>query len=170
MRRALNLLTAMAVLSGCGDGEGGSSPYIRATIAGQTWAAEAQEGQVAYSVDHPDGGWIYTIASRKVGKGSQFFTVTVPLPPAPGSFPLDGVVTSATFASCPDDILADCIFSSAIAAHPGTLTIDQVDPATGLIEGDFNFTGYALGSPEGTATAVTGGHFRFYAPSVFILE
>ena len=42
-----------------------------------------------------------------------------------------------------------------MAEDPGTLTIDQVDPNTGLIEGDFAFT---------------TGHFRIYAPSVFILE
>ena len=171
MRRSLIALMAMLSLVGCTDGEGPGAPFIRATVDGKVWIAEAQEGTVVYVVDDPDGaGKIFTIASRHLGGGSQYITLNLPMPPAIGTYQLDGAAAHATYASCPDDVLADCISWSAVAAHPGTLIIDRIDPVDGVIEGSFVFDGYALGNPEGTSKSFTGGRFRIYAPSVFILE
>ena len=169
MRRTLTAALLLITLAACGDGEGKAGAYIRASFDGGTWSAAATEGEIAYYVESGTGG-IATIASRQIGAGSKFIALSLPLPPDLGVHALDGVVARATFASCPNDILADCISWTAVAEHPGTLTIDQVDPTTGLIEGDFAFTGYALGDPKGAAKAFTAGHFRIYAPSVFILQ
>ena len=86
---------------------------------------------------------------------TALLSLLLPMPPDLGAHALDGSTAMASFGSCPDDILADCIGWTAVAEDPGTLTIDRVDPTTGLIEGDFAFT---------------AGHFRIYAPSVFILQ
>ena len=168
MRRSLTLLVALISLASCGEGEGVGQAFIRASFDGQMWSAEAQEGTVVYIVDGPDG--IFTIASRRSGGGSQYISMNLPMPPALGSYDLDGSVARATYASCPNDVLADCISWSAVPEHPGTLIIDRVDPIDGVIEGAFVFNGYALGNAQGSSKSFTGGRFRIYAPSVFTLE
>jgi hypothetical protein len=160
MRRTIALAAAL-LLAGCGSEEGDAS-YISAVIDGQVWSAEALEGEVAYYVEGGDGIW--TMARRPLTNGGQFFSLVVPKPPAVGTYPLDEFIARAGFASCPDDVLADCISWSAIPEDPGTLEIDHIDPATGLIEGKFSFIGYALGDPEGAKRSFTRGRFRFFAP------
>jgi hypothetical protein len=166
MRRTIALVIAL-LLVGCGTEEGDAS-YISAVIDGQVWSAEALEGEVAYYVEGGDGIW--TVASRPILNGSQLFSLVIPYPPDLGTVPLDGLASRVSYASCPDDILADCIYWSATAEAPGSLTIEEVDPNTGLIAGTFSFTGYALGDPEGTNKTFTGGRFRIFAPDVFVLE
>lgn len=171
MRRSLLALIAALSLAGCGDGEGSGTPFIRASFDGKLWSAEAQEGTVVYVAEDPDGaGKLFTIASRRVGGGSQYLSMNLPMPPAVGAYALDGQAALATFASCPNDVLGDCISWTAVPEHPGTLIIDRIDPVDGLIEGSFVFNGYALGNPEGPSKSFTAGRFRIYAPSVFILE
>ncbi len=169
MRRTLTAALLLVSLVACGDGEGERGAYISASFDGRTWNAEATEGEIAYYVESGSDG-IFTIASRQIGAGSQFIALVLPMPPDLGTHALDGSTARASFGSCLDDILADCIGWTAVAEDPGTLTIDQVDPNTGLIEGDFAFTGYPFGDPAGSTKAFTTGHFRIYAPSVFILE
>lgn len=168
MRRSLTAVFLLAALAGCGDGEGEGGSFIRASFDGALWSAEASEGQVVYLVEGPDG--VSSRASRPVGGGSQFISLTLPFPPDLGTHALDGITAYAAYGSCPNDELADCIYWSAVAEHPGTLTIDRTDPESGLIEGAFSFIGYALGDPEGEAKVFSSGRFRIYAPSVFILE
>lgn len=170
MRRTLTPLLATIVLASCG-GDEGADTFIRANLGGALWSAAAAEGIVVYSVDFPDGGAeISVIASKRIGAGSQFIALNLPIPPDVGSYPLDGTTTRVAYASCPDNVLADCIYWSSVTQHPGTLTIDHVDPEAGIIEGDFAVTGYALGDTTGTTKLFTGGHFRIHAPSVFTLE
>lgn len=171
MRRSLIALFATLSLAGCGDGEGTGTAFIRASFDGKMWSAEAQEGTVVYGVGSPDsGGTIWTLARRPYGGGSQFIALNLPMTPTIGTHPLNGSTALATFASCPNDVVGDCIYWSAVAEHPGTLIIDRIDPVDGLIEGSFVFNGYALGNPEGPSKSFTAGRFRIYAPSVFILE
>ncbi len=169
MRRTLTAALVLISLAACGDGEGKAGAYIRASFDGGTWSAAATEGEIAYYVESGSGG-IFTIASRQIGAGSQFLALVLPMPPDLGTHALNGSTAMASFGSCLDDILADCIGWEAVAEDPGTLTIDQVDPTTGLIEGDFAFTAYTFGDPAGSTKVFTAGHFRIYAPSVFILE
>ena len=171
MRRSLTLLVALLSLAACSDGEGPGTPFIRVTLDGQPWSAEAQEGTVVFPPADPDGaGRIFTLASRPYGGGSQILTMDLPMPPALGTYALDGVTAAATFTSCPNDVLADCIGWSAVAEHPGALIIDRIDPVDGVIEGAFVFNGYALGNPLGQSKSFTAGRFRIRAPSVFVLE
>lgn len=166
MRRTI-ALTAALLLASCGSDEGDAS-YISAVIDGQVWSAEAMEGEVAYYVEGGDGIW--TMASRPIGSGNQFFALVVPKPPEVGTYPIDEFIARMSFASCPDDVLADCIFWSATPEDPGTLTIERVDPTTGLIEGRFSFTGYALGDPDGATRSFSGGQFRFFAAGALEAE
>ena len=171
MRRSVLTLIALLCVAGCGDGEGTGNAFIRATFDGRVWSAEAQEGIVVYDVDSPDaGGTVWSLASRPAGRGSQYLALNLPMPPAIGTYALDGSTARATFGSCPGGDVADCISWSAVAQHPGTLIIDRIDPAEGLIEGSFVFNGYALGDPDGPSKSFLAGRFRIYAPSVFILE
>ena len=171
MRRSLITLMTMLSLAGCGDGDGSGTPFIRASFDGQLWSAEAQEGTLVYGAGSPDsGGTVWTLASRKAGGGSQFIAMNLPMPPSIGTHAINGSTALATYASCPNDVLADCIYWAAVAEHPGTLIIDRIDPVDGLIEGSFMFNGYALGNPAGSSKSFTAGRFRIYAPSVFILE
>jgi hypothetical protein len=160
MRRTIALAAAL-LLAGCGSDEGDAS-YISAVVDGQIWSAEALDGEVAYYVEGGDGIW--TLASRPIANGHQLFALVVPKPAEVGTYPLDGSIARVSFASCPDDTLADCISWSAVGEHPGSLTIERVDLATGLIEGKFNFTGYALGDPAGSTRQFAAGQFRFFAP------
>jgi hypothetical protein len=160
MRRTIALVIAL-LLVGCGSEEGDAS-YISAVIDGQVWSAEALEGEVAYYVEGGDGIW--TFASRPIASGNQFFALVVPLPPDVGTYPLDAYIARVSFASCPNDVLADCIWWGAVPEDPGSITIERVDPATGEIEGKFSFTGYALGDPEGATRQFAAGQFRFFAP------
>lgn len=169
MRRPLTLLFTTLVLASCG-GDEGADTFIRANVGGSLWSAAAEEGMVVYSVDFPDGGAeISVIASKEIGAGSQFIALNLPIPPDVGSYALDGTTTRVAYASCPDNVLADCIYWSSVAQHPGTLTIDHVDLEAGIVEGDFTVTGYALGDTAGTTKLFTGGHFRIHAPSAFAL-
>lgn len=170
MRRSLTLLMALFSLAGCGEGEGTGQAFIRASFDGQVWGAEAQEGIVVFGVGSPDsGGTVWSLARRRAGGGSQFIALNLPMPPAIGTYELNGSGALATYASCPNDV-SDCIYWSAVVQHPGTLIIDRIDPIDGLIEGAFVFNGYALGDPQGPSKSFTAGRFRIYAPSVFTLE
>ena len=171
MRRSLTLLVTLFSLAGGGEGEGTGQAFIRASFDGQMWSAEAQEGIVVFGVGSPDsGGTVWSLASRPAGGGSQFIALNLPMPPAIGTYELNGSGALATYASCPNDLVADCIYWSAVSEHPGTLIIDRIDPVDGLIEGAFVFNGYALGNPQGSSKSFTAGRFRIYAPSVFTLE
>jgi hypothetical protein len=164
MRRTLTSLLALTALVACGDEEG-SNAHIRASFDGQIWSAAAEPGIVVYSGEDPDGaGRIFTIASRRYQGGTQFLSLNLPEVPTVGSYPLDGHTTTATFASCPNDVAADCIHWTPVAGHPGTLTIDRVNASTAIVEGNFSFTGYALGDSDGPTKLFTAGHFRFVAP------
>lgn len=170
MRRSLTLLMALFALASCGEGEGTGQAFIRASFDGQLWSAEAQEGIVVYGVGSPDsGGTVWSLARRRAGGSSQFIALNLPMPPAIGTYELNGSGALATYASCPNDV-SDCIYWSAVAEHPGTLIIDRIDPVDGVIEGAFVFNGYALGNPQGSSKSFTAGRFRIYAPSVFTLE
>jgi hypothetical protein len=72
--------------------------------------------------------------------------------------------------SCPNNILADCIWWAPIASDPGTLEITSIDPETGRMTGTFSFKGYALGDSTGATRMITAGSFDIRAPGVFILE
>lgn len=170
MRCALIVPTLLMTLAGCGQDEGSGRAFISATIDGASWSAEAQQGQVVYNLEAPDGDGIWSAATRSAGSGSQFLSLVLPIPPALGDHPLDGSAARLAFQNCPDAIEADCLEWSAVAAHPGTLTIDRVESASGLIEGHFSVVVYALGDPAGATKTITSGRFRIYAPSVFILD
>lgn len=171
MRRSLIALIVTLAIAGCGNGEGSGAPFIRTSVDGQVWSAEAQEGTVVYLAGDPDGaGKIFTLATRSVGGGTQRLTMNLPMPPAIGTYALDGTAALATFQSCPNNVAGDCISWSAVPEHPGTLIIDRVDPVDGVIEGAFVFTGYALGNPAGASKSFGAGRFRIHAPSVFVLE
>jgi hypothetical protein len=165
--RALIFAAALVLLSGCGDGEGIGAPYIAADVDGIGWRGSASEGVVAYSVDDPEGsGSIFTVASR----GHQLLVLNLPNPPAIGSWSLGGDSADASFLSCPNNELADCISWEAITSHPGTLEITAIDPESGRIAGTFSFKGYALGDSTGATRMITAGSFDIRAPGVFILE
>jgi hypothetical protein len=167
MRRSVILLGLLALL-GCGDGEGDGTSFIRVTVDGVVWSAEASEGEVAYYVEGGDG--IVSLAIRTRSGIDQIVSIVLPLPPELGDHPLDGATARAAYSACPNYLESDCIYYEAVAEYPGTLTISHVDPSTGVIEGSFSFVGRALGDPEGEAKPVTAGKFRIFAPSVFILE
>lgn len=171
MRRSVMVtLLAFALLS-CGDGEGAPHSYIRASIDGIVWSATATEGQVIYTVEEPAGpGIIVSIASRRQGAGSQTLVLGLDNPPALGTIALDGVAGRASYLSCPNDILADCAPWYAIPSDPGSVTITRIEPASGLIEGTFAFTGHLLADSTGPTEAFTAGRFVIFAPGVFILE
>jgi hypothetical protein len=166
--RLLTLLCCAFLVAGCGDEEGSSS-YIAATIDGLPWRETALQGEVAYGVEQPDG-WIFTIASRPYHNGHQLFSLNLPLSPVVGTYVLDGGATNAAFSSCPDDILADCIYWRPVAGHPGTLKITAVDAATGWIAGTFSFAGYPLGDSTGAARSFTNGEFKIQAPAAFPVD
>jgi hypothetical protein len=169
--RALIFTVALVLLSGCGDGEGIGAPYIAADVDGIGWRGSASEGVVAYSVDDPEGsGSISTIASRQIPPGNQLLSLNLPNPPAVGTWSLGGDSATAAFMSCPNNVLADCIWWAPIASDPGTLEITAIDPESGRIAGTFTFKGYALGDSTGASRNFTGGRFDIRAPGVFILE
>lgn len=87
-----------------------------------------------------------------------------------GTSAIDGEEAAASFSSCPNDVLADCIGWEAIPSDPGTLEITAIDAGTGRITGTFSFTGYVLGDSTGTTKNFTAGSFDIRAPGVFALE
>lgn len=168
MRNTLILPALVLALAGCGDDGSAEDSFIRASIDGTMWSAASETGTV---IDY-GGGYdgILAVARRSYGNGYQSFGIVLPLPPDTGTYPMDGVIARGGFISCPDAVLADCIDWEAVPPHPGTFTIDRVEPTTGLIEGRFSFQAYPLGDPDGISRSITSGRFRIYAPSVFILE
>jgi hypothetical protein len=166
--RLLTLLLCGLILVGCGDEEG-ASPYIAATIDGIRWSGPASDGVVSYVVEHP-GGWIYTMASRPYRKGHQHLVLNLPLVIALGTYPIDGDTADASFLSCPDDVLADCIWWSPVANDAGTLEVTDFDLESGRIAGTFSFEGYPMGDSTGTPRQFTGGAFEIDARGVFVLE
>ena len=166
MRRSMILLAALLV-AGCGDEEGNTS-YLRVVVDGEAWSGEATEGQLAYYVEGGSGIW--TIASQPSTGGTRMLTLVVPVDPAVGSYPLDQFISRTAFSICPNLERGDCIWWTPVPEDPGTLVIETIDPATGMIEGRFHFTGYTLGNAEGSHKPFTGGRFRFFAPGTVTAE
>lgn len=171
MHRPLIALLLVAAVVACNDGEGVAPTYIHAQVGGKYWSGPASEGTVVYPGGAPDGaGLIYTVATHSISGGKEFLSLDLPTTPSIGSYPLDGISAFATFAACPDQDLADCIYWKPVAGHAGTLSITHVDPATGLIEGTFSFTGYLLRDTTKATKSITEGQFSITAGSVFLLE
>jgi len=171
MRRSLIALLLFATVTACNDGPGAAPAYIHAQVDGKYWTGPASEGVVVYPIDAPDGaGLIYTVATHSISGGKEFISLDLPTAAAIGSYPLDGVAATATFAACPEPDAADCIYWRPVAGHGGTLTITNVDAATGLIEGTFSFTAYLLGDTTKVTKSITQGQFSISAPTAFVLE
>ncbi len=171
MRHTLISALTLVTLAACNDSGDPTRTYINARIDGTYWSGPASEGQVVYTVEGPAGpGIIVSIASIRVGSGSQVLSLGLVNPPALGTAALDGAAGRGSWNSCPNNILADCASWSAIPSDPGTLTITKIDPGTGLIEGTFSFTAYLLGNSTAAKKSITEGQFAILAPSVFNRE
>lgn len=170
MRRSMILPTLLLALVGCGDGEGTGPAFISAKIDGTAFSAEAQDGQMVYTLEVPDADGIYAAASRLVGSDRQFLSLVLPMPLQVGDYPLDGTTVRLAYQQCPSDVQADCIQWRAVAEHPGTLSIDRVDSANEMVEGRFSAVAYVLGNPAGTTKPILYGRFRIHTPGVFTQE
>lgn len=166
--RPLTLLVALALVAGCGTDEGDAT-FIRVTFDATMWSAEAGPAQIAYTVDNPDDSamWV-AVAARSRQGGQQLFSLGLPDPVATGTYALNGLGTYAAYISCPNDVLADCVSWTVVPSHPGTLTISDIDGATGLVRGTFAFNGYLLGDPTASAKSFTGGAFAIRVPGLMV--
>ena len=161
MRHALSLIAIGLVLTGCGSTEPNATPYVSAVVAGSPWRGSGPDAELVYTVDAPDGAGMWTaIASRPLGSTSELLSLSLPNPPAPGTYAVDGATAHATFATCPTQTIADCAFWTAVPGDPGQLEIIAVDTAARMIEGTFSFQGHFLGDSAGPVTVVSNGRFR----------
>lgn len=167
MRKALiTMLLVSLGAAGCGDGPG-LETYVQARFDAAIWSGPAGDAQLAYSVDDPEGnGYYIALASRTVGTTAQLFSLGLPAALEPGTYPLDGMTAYAAYASCPEGDLMDCAYWRAVPAHPGTLTITDVDAESALVSGTFAFNGYFLGDPDLGAKGFTGGTFVIRVPGL----
>ena len=86
MRRTLISALTLVTLAACNDSGDPTPTYINARVDGTYWSGPSAEGQVVHTVEEPAGpGIIVSIASIRVGAGSQVLSLGLVNPPALGN-------------------------------------------------------------------------------------